>query len=576
MKKMIEHFRQYTVLYVEDNLEISEEVAFLLAAKVGTLYTAIDGQEGLGLFTAKRPDIVITDIQMPQMNGLEMIKEIRKIDAEVPIIITTAYNEADYLLKAIDLQVEGYLMKPLDMKELIARLAKIIEPLQLRRELLEKNKELETINADLDKIAKEKTKELEYLYNHDPLTGLSNFLMLGQEVETGSYHHLVLLDISNFALINKQYGKDFANTILKASSGALRDHMTEHTRLFKTESDRFVYLLKEKKKEKVEEFCRQIISFFDMRPLEIGDLEINIGFSMGIAQIVGDAYPMVDAEYALETGKGVGSRYYYYYDGSRMQKRSDTIKWLEITRKMVEEDKVEPYYQPIFDLSSGKVIKYEVLARGEHDGKVLFPSDFIEPAERLGLIGSITRMMINKSFAYFGGGGLALSLNLTLRDLLDPDLLDFLKMKSEEFAIDPKDVTFEILESVTIGAHHEAVIERIKMLRRMGFEIAIDDFGIENSNFGRLLEIEFDYIKLDGLFVKGLMEDKKERSIVAAIVSLARSLGIKTIAEFVEDESLFDVVKMSGIDMVQGHYTGGPDPTVYRDLVISEANKEEL
>lgn len=555
------HFKEYTILYVEDNREIAEEITFFLETKVKALYSAYDGQEGLELFESKRPDIIITDIQMPRMNGLEMIREIRKIDVEVPIIITTAYNETDFLLKAIDLQVDGYLMKPLDIKELLTRLVKVIEPLHLRRELFKKNRELETINHDLDKIAKEKTKELEYLYNHDPLTGLSNFLMLGKEVETGSYQHLVLLDISNFALINKQYGKDFANDILKAASDALKEHMADHARLFKTESDRFVYLMKEKEQKNVEAFCRQIISYFDTRPIEVGGIEMTMGFSMGIAKIVGDAYPMVDAEYALEIGKEIGSRYYYYFDGNSVnleERTRETIRRLEATRKMVEEDRIEPYFQPIVDLTTGQIVKYEVLARGDYDGEILAPCDFIEPAERLGLISSITRMMINKSFSYFDGRDIGFSLNLTLRDLLDPDLVDFLKIRLDEYKIEPKRVTFEILESVTIGIHHATVIKQIQALRELGFEIAIDDFGIKNSNFSRLLEIEFDYIKLDGLFVKGLMKDKKERSIVAAIVSLARSLDIRTIAEFVEDEPLLDAVKSFGIDMVQGYYIGAP------------------
>ncbi len=564
MKNRLEHFKRYTVLYVEDNHEIAEEIAFFLGAKVKKLYSAYDGKEGIELFGEMRPDIVITDIQMPRMNGLEMIAQIRDIDAEVPIIITTAFNETEYLLKAIDLQVDGYLMKPLNIKEMVSRLEKIIEPLELRKELLTKNSELETINADLDKIAKEKTKELEYLYNHDPLTGLSNFLRLGKEVETGSYEHLLLLDIANFAMINKQFGKEFSNKILKAASEALKEHMAESARLFKTESDRFVYLMKEKQPEKIEEFCQQIISFFDMRPLEVEDVEINIGFSIGIARIVDDAYPVVDAEYALETGKGIGSRYYYFYDDSMesVVKAKETIKWLDATRRMIEEDNIVPFFQPIIDIASSKVVKYEVLARGYHKGEMLSPDIFIGPAERLGLVGSITRMMINKSFAYLQESDISFSLNLTLRDLLDDDMIDFLQRKIEVYGIDPLQVTFEILENVTIGEHHIAISKQLRALKTIGFKIAIDDFGMENSNFSRLLSIDFDYIKLDGLFVKGLVHNEKERTIVAAIVGLAKSLGIKTIAEFVESEELFEIVKGCGIDMVQGYYIGEPEATV--------------
>ena len=304
--------KEYTLLYVEDNKEISEEIVFFLEPKFKELHISYDGKEGLEAFKKHKPDMIITDLQMPNMNGIDMIAKIRELDSTVPIIITTAFNESSYLLKAIELQVDGYQMKPTNMKELINRLYKIVEPIELKKELKMRNEELVEINHNLDKIAKEKTEKLKHLYNHDALTGLSNFVNLGEEIDSGDFQYLILLDISNFSIMNKQYGKVFANNILQETAQTLKNHINVNTRLFKTESDHFVFLSKDKSEEKIEEFCQQIISFFDTQTLLVEELDVSISFSIGIAKIEEGFFPLLNAEYAIEIGKKLGSLYYYF------------------------------------------------------------------------------------------------------------------------------------------------------------------------------------------------------------------------------------------------------------------------
>ncbi len=558
MKQKDEKLRDYSILYVEDNHEISEEIVFFLEPIVKNIYTAYNGKEGLELFTKYQVDIIISDIQMPISNGLDMIQSIREIDSEVPIIITTAFNEPDYLMEAINMKVNTYIMKPLQLKELLQSLYKIIEPLELKKELLEKSAELERINSNLDAIAKEKTKKLEYLYSRDSLTGLHNFVSLTESLEAQDYTYILLLDISNFSIINKQYGKVFSNKILKATGKALAQNATQHYKLFKVESDRFVFLTKESKFEKVEAFCQQLIGFFDTQVLEVETLEIELNFSFGIAKITPDQFPLVNAECALEIGKSLGGRYYDLYDESSedIKKSKEMIQWFSITKDLIQNDMIEAYYQPIADVQSGKIVKYEVLVRGNYKGNIIAPDVFLEHAERLGLINSITRMIINKSFRYFSQTEYDFSINLTQRDLLDKSLVTFLDLKLQKFNIHPSRVTFEVLENVSIGTQHKFIREQLHVLKSMGFKIAIDDFGIENSNFSRLIEIDFDYIKLDGIFIKNLQGNTKDKIIVSAIVSLAKTLNVKTIAEYVENSTIFEMVKSCGIDMAQGYYIG--------------------
>ncbi|QSZ42038.1 PAS domain S-box protein [Sulfurimonas aquatica] len=146
----IDNLKDFTILYVEDNRDISEEVAYMLQRYVKKLYVAYDGKEGLEAFLKNKPDIIITDIQMPIMNGLDMIEIIRKTNTEVPIIVTTAFNESDYLLKAIELHVDAYQVKPIKMKMLIKSLNKVIEPIVLREQVKQKNEQISENNHYLE------------------------------------------------------------------------------------------------------------------------------------------------------------------------------------------------------------------------------------------------------------------------------------------------------------------------------------------------------------------------------------------------------------------------------------------
>lgn len=167
--------------------------------------------------------------------------------------------------------------------------------------------------------------------------------------------------------------------------------------------------------------------------------------------------------------------------------------------------------------------------------------------------------MINKSFAFFQDKTHQFSINITERDLLESYLVDFLNEKMATYNISADRVTFEILENITLVKNNAKITEQLNGLRAMGFKIAIDDFGIENSNFSRLLEINLDFIKIDGVFIRNLKENARNRTITKAIVNLSKTLGIKTIAEFVEDEDIYNIIKECGIDYAQGYYIGKPE-----------------
>ncbi|WP_457746607.1 EAL domain-containing protein [Sulfurimonas sp.] len=558
--------KDLSILYVEDDLDIAEEIGFFLKKRVKNLYLAQDGEEGLQLYKKYNPDVVITDVQMPRMNGLEMSAKIRELDALIPIIITSAYNDNEFLSTSINLNINGYIVKPINLKRMVNAVEKAFEPQYLKQELDEKNRLLIEINKNLDKKVKEKTKQLEDFYYHDLLTGLHNIVKLNADLTKYTHNYLLILDISNFSVVNKQYGKPFADEVLKETAHNLQQHAKSTIHLYKIESDRFVFIVKNK--EEALEFCQQIIGYFDNNILLVQDHPISISFNIGIAEIQSNNMSIINAEYALDIGKKLGSRYYTYYnqDESRYKEEKMMIEWLNITQEMIISNNIEPYFQPIYNIEKNVIDKFEVLARGFYNGNVIAPINFLESAKRLGLITTITKMMINKSFAFFQQNDYQFSINITDRDLVEDYLQDFLEKKLKKYSIDPQRLTLEILENVTISLDHEEITERLARIKDLGIKIAVDDFGVENSNFSRLVELDFDYIKLDGLFIKNLDVNSKDIIVVKAIVQLAKALNIQTVAEFVENETIYKIVKECGVDYAQGYHIGKPSSSLEKKL----------
>jgi len=555
---LIKSTKKLSVLYVEDDKVARESTLKFLETFFLKIDIAVDGEEAYAKKCLKNYDIIITDINLPKLDGIQLIEKIRKTDITIPILILSAYDDREYFVQSIKFGVDGYILKPIELEQFYTILSKIVKRIDIERSLQE-------YKNNLEQKVEEKTRELRYRCYHELYTDLPNSKKLYADMNDEEFAYIIILDISHFATINKEYGKVFSNNVLVKAARALEYHIHNKARLYKTESDRFAILLKEASVEDVDDYCKQLVAFFDNRNIKIDDAEINIAFNMGVAKIHKKILDtIINCEYALDKSKDLGSRHYEIFDEDRscFKDEKNAIKKLKITRELILEDKIEPYYQPIKDLSNDKIIKYEVLARGISKDEIIQPLNFIEAAEKLGLITSITRSMINKSFSFFQNKKYEFSINITQRDLLEEYLERFLKDKIKTYNIEPSRVTFEILENITLVKNNTIIVKQLNRLRDMGFKIAIDDFGIENSNFSRLLEIKLDFIKIDGVFIKNLKQNNRNRTITKAIVNLSKTLGIETVAEFVEDEEIYSIIKECGIDHAQGYYIGRPKPNL--------------
>jgi EAL domain-containing protein (putative c-di-GMP-specific phosphodiesterase class I) len=224
--------------------------------------------------------------------------------------------------------------------------------------------------------------------------------------------------------------------------------------------------------------------------------------------------------------------------------------------------KIIPYFQGIYDNKKGKIIKYESLARLQEGEKIYSPFFFINIAQNSGFIHEITKIMIEKSFQYLATlpEDIEISLNITEHDLATKQLKEFLVENLEKYNINPERITLEILEGITSNGTKNNV-KQLNQLKSIGFKLAIDDFGVEYSNFERLTEIDIDFIKIDGKYIKNIDKDHKSLQITQAICNFAHAMGIQVVAEFVEDASIQKIVLDLGIEYSQGYHFSQPAPT---------------
>ncbi|MCK9492212.1 MAG: EAL domain-containing protein [Sulfurimonas sp.] len=558
--QLIKSTKKLNLLYVEDDKKAREATLNFLETFFLKIDTAVDGEQAYAKIELKEYDLIITDINMPKMNGLELIQKIRAIDLYIPILILSAYDDKDYFVQSIKYGVDGYILKPVELEQFYTMISKVTNKIILEKSLAE-------YKNNLEQKVEEKTLELRRMCYQEYYTDLPNAQKLQVDMLEGEYDYLLLLDMSNFSTINKEYGKVFSNQVLSKTARSLEHHIHKKARLYKVESDRFVILLRETSLEELHDYCKQIVAFFDNKNVKIDEVELHVTFNIGIStRKENAAQTLINSEYALDTSKDLGSRHYEIFNenNSFFRDEKKAIECLKITRELVLEDMIEPYFQAIVDIKTKEIKKYEVLARGVTKDAIVLPERFIKPAEKLGLMTSITKVMINKSFVFFRDKEYDFSINITERDLLDGYLCRFLKEKLEFYKVDAKRVTFEIKESITLAKDYTKIMKEIDALREMGFKIAIDDFGVNESNFSKLISIDIDFIKIDQAFIKKLKQDKKSQKNLKAIVNFAKTLDIQTIAKFVEDEETYKIIQECEVDFVQGYFIAKPESTLVK------------
>ena len=557
------------ILYVEDDVILRENTVALLSDLFASIDEASDGEEALILYRQNptRYDILITDLNMPHMSGMELVKHVQTINPSQLVVVISAHNETEYFLESIRNNVNGYILKPIDFNQLLEALYKVSLLCHERKESALNKEKIQALLAEQNQQIVQSSQQIHEFLTVDKITRLQNATMLynfldhcPKDLELTA----MLYNIDDFSFINQTYGVDFADATLHQVGEFLQFNIDKDVHLYRYNSDEFVIIF-EPKIIHPELFAVQIQAFFRETPIgEINDKPLYITLSCGIATSKSPALLLPNARIALREAKmrGIPSQFNIYNTNDPFLKRSESeTTWIQKFRLALEEDNVIPYFQPIVDNQTEEIVKYECLARIEEDGDIISPAHFLEAARRSGLMSNLTRMMINKSFKIFANHAIEFSINLTTEDLLNPTFIDFLTAKQKLYGIDPKNVIFEVLEDLILSDTHQASLHTLRVLKSLGYRLALDDFGSDRSNFNRLDNIGVSFLKIDGRFIQNIHQNARNQDIVETITSMAHKLDMRVIAEFVATKEEFDTVKKLGVDFSQGYFFQAPMQT---------------
>ncbi len=554
------------ILYVEDDVILRENTITLLRDIFGEIHEASDGKEALMIYKKQKDsyDIVITDLNMPQMNGMDLIKNIQVINPKQPIIVVSAHNETEYFLESIRNNVNGYILKPIDFNQLMETIYKVASLVKERQEKAQNQTKLQEKLEEQTLLLAENSQTVHEFLTIDKVTKLQNATVLYNFLDTFEQNHaltIMLYNIDNFSFINQTYSTEFADEALFKVGEYLQYNLSKEVHLYRYNSDEFVIIF-DPQIINPEFIAIQIQAFFRETPIgEHKDQPVYITLSCGIATANNPALLLPNARIALREARmrGIPNQYNIYntHDTFLKQTKIET-EWIQKFRIAMEEDRILPFFQPIIDNATGKIVKYECLARIADDGEIISPAHFLEAARRSGLMSNLTRLMINKSYKTFSGQKVAFSLNITNEDLLNSNFIDFLQAKQKSYDIDPSLVTFEILEDIIISDANHIPLQNLHALKNLGYQLALDDFGSDRSNFSRLEKMGVDFLKIDGQFIKNIDTNTRNQDIVESISTMAKKLNMPVIAEFVSTKEEFEMVKKLGVEYSQGYFFNAP------------------
>ena len=432
--------------------------------------------------------------------------------------------------------------------------------------------------------------KVKYLASHDELTGILNRTCFMERLNEWLSHNkdynqtgvLLLIDIDGFRLINDTYGHSTGDNVLRHVAVFLtttlfeidKHYIGKYVResiLGRLGGDEFAIFLLYRDEKKGMETAEEIRKRLEKsRFVEVPG---HVTTSIGVAIYPRDGSTAKElitrADASIYHAKELGHNRIHLYNTEDLvlEKIRSRMEWKGRIQKAIDEDRFVPWFQPVLVLKNNQVHHYEALARmRDTNGEVILPWSFVDTAETFGLITAIDRIIINKTLKTQSnlckqGKVLSFSMNLSGKDLGDKEFLEFLKSAITETGADPRFLIFEITETAAIRDLDRA-IKFIRELKAIGCSFALDDFGVGFTSFKYLREMEVDYIKIDGVFIRMLHETTNDHIFVKAIADVARGMGIKTIAEFVENNEIIKILKEYGVDYGQGYFIGKPSPLV--------------
>jgi diguanylate cyclase (GGDEF)-like protein len=574
MKILVMHHNGDTLAAIKTSLE-SNGFGDILA--VGNTQQALDQLKQQHARGTCNIDVALLDILPPDMEGYELCRTMRLHDewADIPVIMIIAGDiwHEEIAKNSFETGATDILSQSIHPSELVPR---VLSALSLKKERdLRKHREQE-LEAEL---AERKVMEarLQYLVEHDDLTGLYNRRRLEQELETavsqaknsGQVSALLYIDLDQFKVVNDTEGHTAGDRLLLKVSNTLRRLIDPHAILAHISSDEFAILLPKTGEAEALKLAEGLRRAMDENRYSFNNRAYHIGVSIGIAMIrpneqVNASEILARADQACYIAKTHGRNIVYLFNHEDIETLTvrSALYWVPQIRNALAKNKFQLAFQPVMDLHNQTINRYEVLLRLiDSNNQIIQPDNFIPVAEYIGLIHDIDLWVVNHAMdmldGLLQGYEPTFNINLSSHAFQDTAMTRLVEEKLNSTRVKPSQITFEITETAAVSNFTQSR-NMITQLRGLGCRFALDDFGAGFNSFNYIKQFPVDYLKIDGAFITNLLNDKVDQTLVESMVKIARTLHKQTVAEFVENSEVLELLKVYGVDFAQGYYIGPP------------------
>ena len=537
------------ILVVDDEFINRELLGNVLQSEYEVLYAA-DGREGLKAAREHRDtlSLILLDLMMPEISGTEMLQRLKQDPdtARIPVIVLTSEQAAE--VEILGLGAIDFIPKPYPQSAVIlARVRRTIE-LSEDREII-------------------RTTE------RDPLTGLYNREFFYRYAEQFDQHHrqmemdAIVLDIHHFRMLNERFGTAYGDGILRDVGGRVRDLVADSGGIVcRREADTFLVYCPHR--TDYETFLADVTAGLP----DGGAQQSRVRLRMGVYSVVDkeiDIERRFDrAKIAADTVRNSVTRTVAIYDNALHDKELYEERLVEDFHRAIREEQFQVYYQPKFDVRPEIpfLTSAEALVRWVHpELGMISPGIFVPLFEDNGLVQELDIYVWEHAAAQIEdwksrfGFIVPVSVNVSRIDILDPNLIGTLQRILSQRGLHPTEFLLEITESA-YTQDSEQIIETVNRLRDLGFRIEMDDFGTGYSSLNMISSLPIDALKLDMQFIRNAFRERKDTRLLEAMIQLAESFEVPTIAEGVETAEQVFTLKAMGCDIIQGYYFSRPLP----------------
>lgn len=554
------------ILVVDDDFPTRLLIRACLEKAGFRVTEAENGLTALSEFTKLKPDVVLLDVMMPELNGFDTCQQIRQYpDGEhIPILMITGLDDIDSINQAFNAGATDFITKPINWTILSYRVKYMLRATEAFNDVIDKQRQIQ---------------ELAFF---DHLTGLANRTMfkniLAQTITESTISNtqiaVLFMDLDRFKVINDTLGHHTGDLLLKSAAERINKCIREtdslsrprrkpsKTCISRQGGDEFTLMIPNlKSPEDAVRVARRINNNLT-EAFMIGEHKIFISVSIGISIFPLDGTDaevlMKHADLAMYHAKEKGKNGFQFYKKSLNIKAEERFEFENDVRKAVTNEEFTLYYQPQVLMRDRSIIGAEALARWKHESLgMVSPAEFIPAIEELGLITPFTDWVIRQAASQQakwikeGMLPMRIAVNISSKHFVEQNIPEKIDNILKNHKLSAFFFELELTESV-LAEQNADTHSILRQLKQMGLSIAVDDFGTGYSSLVYLKNFPIDIVKIDRFFIKDILTSQKDASIVKAIIAMAHNMDMKVVAEGIEKQEQFDLLRTMGCDFGQG------------------------